>query len=546
MFKELSDILDGDIETSEAALTSHSRDASLLMVRPSAVVFPAGSTDIQKLVQWVNKNKDTHPEFSLTARAAGTCMAGGSLNESIIVDTTRHMNRLVRIEGEQAITQPGLYYRDFEKSTLETGYIMPAFTASKDLCAVGGMFGNNSGGEKTLRFGKVEDHVIATKTILADGQEYVVVPLGQSELSAKMTQGDFEGECYRQLFELLEENKELIQSAKPKVSKNSAGYYLWNVWNRDAGIFDLNKLLVGSQGTLGITTEITWKLVPAPTREKMLVLFLDDLNQLGDVVNEVLAFEPDSLESYDDASMKLAVRFFPDFFRQLGFWPALKLGMRFLPEVWMLLRGGIPKLVLIAEFTGTDESELTRKVNLLQDKTRHFGYQTRIPRSDADERKYWKIRHESFNLLRKHVSGKRTAPFIDDIIVRPEFLPEFLPKMQEILARYDLTYTIAGHAGNGNFHIIPLMDMSNSKNKNIIDEVSDQVYDLVLSYEGSITAEHNDGIIRTPYLEKMYGSEMYSLFKKVKAIFDPKGIFNPGKKVGGTKQYMLDHLVKKN
>ena len=145
--------------------------------------------------------------------------------------------------------------------------------------------------------------------------------------------------------------------------------------------------------------------------------------------------------------------------------------------------------------------------------------------------------------MRHKVSGKRTAPFIDDIIVRPEFLPEFLPKLQTILDDYRLIYTIAGHVGDGNFHIIPLLDMTDEASQDIILELSDKVYDLTISFGGSITAEHNDGIIRTPYLKQMYGEDLVGLFKEVKDIFDPLNIFNPGKKVGGTKADIKRYLV---
>ena len=176
-----------------------------------------------------------------------------------------------------------------------------------------------------------------------------------------------------------------------------------------------------------------------------------------------------------------------------------------------------------------------------------FKVRIRIASSKTDVQKYWTIRRESFNLLRKHVEGKKTAPFIDDIIVRPEHLPQFLPELNRILDEYKnyMIYTIAGHPGDGNFHIIPLMDLSDEKSWNIILELSDKVYDLVLKYGGSITAEHNDGLIRTPYLEKMYGKEVHGLFEEVKRIFDPLNIFNPGKKVGGSIDYASKHIARR-
>ncbi|MBY0376902.1 hypothetical protein K2P96_02930 [Patescibacteria group bacterium] len=179
---------------------------------------------------------------------------------------------------------------------------------------------------------------------------------------------------------------------------------------------------------------------------------------------------------------------------------------------------------------------------------KNFKLKTHITKSEAEANKYWDIRRESFALLRKHVKGKHTAPFIDDIIVRPEFLPKFLPELDKVLKQYDLVYTLAGHAGEGNFHIIPLMDFSRTDTGKIILELGEKVYDLVLRYRGSITAEHNDGLIRTPYLEKMYGKEVVGIFKQIKQIFDPKDIFNPGKKIPitggmGTVEFISSHIA---
>jgi len=172
-----------------------------------------------------------------------------------------------------------------------------------------------------------------------------------------------------------------------------------------------------------------------------------------------------------------------------------------------------------------------------------FKLKTHITKSETEASKYWTVRRESFNLLRQHTHGLSTAPFIDDIVVHPDQLPKFLPELNAILARYpSLIYTIAGHAGDANFHIIPLMDLSREDQRAIIPILADLVYDLVLKYNGSITAEHNDGLIRSPYLEKMYGPEIMKLFTEVKRIFDPKNIFNPGKKVGASMEYSLAHI----
>jgi FAD/FMN-containing dehydrogenase len=434
-----------------------------------------------------------------------------------------------------------VFYRDFEKSTLSKGLLLPCYTASKSLNTVGGMVGNNSAGEKSLSYGQTKDYVEELTMVLADGNEYVFGELDEHGLDQKMKLGTFEGQVYRDTYHLIKDNYELIQKSKPTTSKNSAGYLLWEVW--DGKRFNLAKLFVGAQGTLGLNTKIKFKLVKPKPKSELLVMFLKDINNLGDLVHFVLQYKPESFESYDNHTFKLAVKFLPEMvMRMKG--NVFKLGLQFLPEVWMVLTGGIPKLVLIAEFTGDSEEEIhDRLVNAQKAVAEKFHIRTHITNDPHEAQKYWTIRRESFALLRSHSSGRHTAPFIDDIVVHPRDLPEFLPKLNTILEKYpNLIYTIAGHAGDANFHIIPLMDLHNAEEREIIPKLSHEVYDLVLAYNGSITAEHNDGLIRTPYLEKMYGPEMYSLFKRVKNIFDPKNIFNPRKKVGATEQYILEHI----
>lgn len=534
MKEEIKQFFTGDVDDSSETLSKYSHDASLFEMRPELVVYPKDTADIQALVKWVYENKVRYPKLSITARSAGTDMSGGSINDSIIMDFTRYMTRIISVDVKQAIVEPGVYYRDMEKRTLEYKAIMPAYTASKDICAVGGMVANNAGGEKSIKYGKTENYVTELDIVLSDGSFVTVRSMTKNELEAQSLEQTLYGKICRDLWLLLKRNAEELKAAKPNVSKNSAGYYLWNVWDEEKQTFDICKLFVGSQGTLGIVTKITFKLVPVQPYKNVLAIFLPDITRLGQVVAEIMPFEPDSLESYDDYSMKLAVKFFFDFFKQLGIRGAIRLGLQFIPEAWMMLRGGLPKLILLVEITGKSSEEVAIKLLAIKNQVGHFGYKTRIARSAIEAEKYWDIRRESFNLLRKHVHGKRTAPFIDDVIVQPQVLPEFLPKLSALIDQYKLVYTIAGHAGNGNFHIIPLMDFKQAGSSDIILDLSQKVYDLVIEYKGSITAEHNDGIIRTPYLRQMYGDKIYKLFEETKQIFDPLKILNPGKKVDGT------------
>ncbi len=540
---DLQKNVNGEVMADEPTLVKYSRDASLFEVRPEGVVFPRDAADVEAVVKYVVAHKAQDPTLSITARSAGTDMSGGPLNESIIMDFTKYMGALISVDEQKGIAQPGLYYRDFEKATLKLNRILPSYTASKELNTVGGMNANNSGGEKSIKYGKTERYVLRQKVVLSDGNEYEIKPLTMAQLAVKMQETTFEGKLYKQVYDLIDMHYDEIMAAKPAVTKNSAGYYLWNVWDKEKGIFDLNKLICGSQGTLALTTEVELGLVPVPKFSKMVVMYLPTIARLGEVVDEVMKYNPESFESYDDYSMKLAIKFSFDFFSQLGFWGALKLGIQFIPDLLRVIVGGVPKLILMAEVTGDDEQEVLSRAEAIKKAVKHFKYQTHVARSAAEVEKYWKIRRESFNLLRKHVKGKQTAPFIDDIIVNPHQMPEFLPKLQTILDQYKLIYTIAGHAGNGNFHIIPLMDLNNPISSDIILELSKKVYQLVADYHGSITAEHNDGIIRTPFLSYMYKPDIIQYFAKIKAIFDPLNIFNPGKKVGGSFDYIKSHLV---
>ena len=273
----------------------------------------------------------------------------------------------------------------------------------------------------------------------------------------------------------------------------------------------------------------------------MLVVFLKNMDHLGDLTNHILAFKPESVESYDDHTFRLAAKFFPAMVKQLK-GNIITLAIRFIPEMWAVLTGGIPKLIVMAEFTADTDEAALEQAKKAEASLKFYNLKTKVSTSAGEVQKYWTIRRESFNLLRHHVKNLRTAPFIDDFVVKPEFLPEFLPKLYSILDEYKITYTVQGHVGNGNFHIIPLMDIRAPHTVQILDELMTRVNELIFSYKGSMTGEHNDGIVRTPYVEKMFGTKMYELFKQTKNIFDPENIFNPDKKVNGTWEFAMKHL----
>ena len=550
--EELSPLIKGDVVEDLATRTKYSRDTSIFEKMPSAVVFPKDADDVAAVVTFVHKARANGENISLAGRSAGTDMTGGPLTEGISLVFTKYMNHIGAFgagttpESSWAEAEPGVYYRDSEKATLaQRSMLLPSYPASRELCAIGGIVSNNSGGELTLQYGKTAKYIRELDVVLSDGTKTTFKPLSQGELTRKQAQQDLEGEIYRKVHALIGAHEHEIEAAKPNVTKNSAGYALWNVIDKKRGTFDLTQLVCGSQGTLAMVTKARLGLVRLKSHRAMLVVFLSDIGILPEIVHRVLKFSPESFESYDDQTFKLAVRFIPQIIRQFGFVQMIKLGFAFIPEMMLVATGGVPKLVLMAEFAEDSANEALRKAEEARAGLEGLAVQTQIAKSEIAAKKYWTIRRESFALLRKNLRGLYASPFIDDIVVHPDDYPKFLPELTALISQHHLLYTIAGHIGDANFHIIPLMNLGNPEMRREILELSPKVYELVAKYKGSITGEHNDGIIRTPYLPLMYGENICNLFAEVKQIFDPLGILNPGKKTGGTladiEKYMLKH-----
>lgn len=539
LYQEIQKATGVETDTSVDTRDFYSHDASMFELMPQAVTFPKNGSEVQKLVRYVASN----PGLSLTARSAGTDMSGGAINESVLMDMTKYFDGVLAIDHTHARVLPGLHYRDLEKETFKYDALMPTFPASRELCTVGGMVSNNSGGEKSLEFGKTEDFVKELKVVLSDGNEYTIKPLTKKQLDKKMSQKDFEGQIYREVFELVDENYEAIKAAKPNVSKDSTGYHLWNVWDRDTGIFDLTQLIVGSQGTLGMVTEIDFRLVKNPKHSGSLIIFLDSLDTLGDVINKVLTHKPATFEGFDNYTLMLSFKLFYFFHKTLGWAGLIKLGLQLFPSLFQFRRG-IPKMVLIAQFTGDTPEEIAQKVHALRLDMKEFGHDALFEEDETEskEKKFLIMRRESFSLLRNKVKDKHTAPFIDDFVVPPDCLPVFLPQLRVILNKYKLLATIAGHMGDGNFHVIPLMKIEEETERAKIEPCMQEVNKLVLSYGGSMSGEHNDGMSRGPWLKQQYKPEIMTYFRRAKHIFDPNNIFNPHKKTDADWEFSIAHI----
>lgn len=536
----------GEIDESLETRNFYSHDASLFELVPEVVVHPKNTQDVQKIVSYVAEHKKTDPNISITPRSAGTDMSGGAVGQSIVLEMTKHFNKIQAVTSKSARTQPGVFYRDFEKATFEHDALLPCYPASRDLCTVGGMVSNNSGGEKSLKYGKTERFVKKLHVVLADGNEYEVESLNKEQLDKKMALKTFEGQLYKEIFEIVDKHYDLIKAAKPKVSKDSTAYHLWNVWDRETGIFDMTQLIVGSQGTLGIVTDIEFRLIQKPAYSGTLVVFLRDIGKLGDLIPTVMKYEPTEFEGFDNYTLMLSFKLFYYFHQTLGWGGMAKLGIQLIPDAFKLFRG-IPKMVLLIEFDGQTDQEVRNKVHAMRLHLKQFGHDALFEEdpSESSAKKFWIMRRESFNLLRKKVHDKHTAPFIDDLVVPSQHLVTFLPQLRKIINKYGLLATVAGHMGDGNFHVIPLMKIELPNERKKLRPAMTEVNNLVLHYGGSISGEHNDGMIRGPWLPQMYKPEMMKLFRQVKTTFDKDNIFNPHKKTDATWEFSMAHIREK-
>ena len=292
-------------------------------------------------------------------------------------------------------------------------------------------------------------------------------------------------------------------------------------------------------------TEATVNLVPKPSHSGTLVCYMKGIDKLGELIPAVLEEKPATFECFDDNTLWLSFKFIFAFIKRLGFISWLMMCLQLIPDGLALFRG-IPKMILLIEFTGDSEEEVKAKIHTAKQNLKKFKFTYMEENPDeASSRKFWLMRRESFNLLRSKVKDKHTAPFIDDFVVPPARLSEFLPQLQAIIKKYKLLATIAGHLGDGNFHVIPLMKIEDPKERAKLEPAMKEVNNLVLKYGGSLSGEHNDGMIRGPWLEQMYSANVLGYMRDIKQLYDPLNIFNPHKKTDATWEYSFSHIREK-
>lgn len=515
----------------EATRKKYSYDASIFEVMPRGVVRPDNLDWLQHIVKSAMAAARGDGYVTIAARSGGTCMSGGSLTEGIVVDMTAGFSWIGEIDKKDHSiwVGGGTYFRDIEAALDKEGYLFPSYPNSRKICGIGGMVGNNASGELSIRYGATSENVQAVRVVLADGNEYEFGPLNPEQLEQKCAQDNLEGHIYRSIRAVLEENWDLIWKKRPKVRKNAAGYALYRVWDRDKKIFNLAQLFVGAQGTLGIMTAAQLKIVARPKHERMVVIEIDSLDKLAQALQIVTTHHPLGVEMYDKHTYELAKEFLP-------------------AQAKGAASADGKEMILFAWFSEASKDATDHAEAVCQRALKRAGYSCHTVKDEAEKTAHIEIRRDSFQLLKDYAKGsQRAVAFVEDIVVNIEHYGEFIGALEAILSDYDnMVYTYAGHIGDGSIRLIPLVDMEADDAVERVFELAQRVYDLVFAFGGSMSVDHNDGIIRTPYLERMFGREMVEIFETTKNIFDPFDVFNVGKKVGGTLDFAKSHMSRSN
>ncbi len=531
----------GGVSTNKDILTRYSTDESIFCIRPQIALQPKNQTDIEIAVQTLQKETNRFPSVSLTPRAAGTGLSGGSLTDSIVMDVTTHMHHIDEVVTHKGITtitcEPGAMWRDVEKKLKKHGVYLPSYPASKDICSIGGAVGNNSAGPDSLRYGHTADWVESLNVTLHDGNTYTLRPLTYKEYKILIKKKNAHAEIAKEIFELIEKNEESIQRCKPKTKKNSAGYPLWDVmsttvasFKKGNGTFDLTHLISGSQGTIGVITSITMRTEPIQNNTQLIVVPVFDLLDAGAVITKALEFNPNNIELFDGFTFDLALKN-PEFFKdRLGKIDYYKVLLSMYTTYHVRYARKTPEFTLLITL---DTEKLGKRsvAGIVKTLRANRGKRARLVQNTIEKEMFWQIRRASYTLSKFQDPNKRPAAFLEDMTVPPQNLSRFFVDIKKLLKKFNVTAAVHGHGGNGHLHFYPLLDFTSKATPALVEKMAEEFFATAVRYDGNICGEHNDGIIRTPHLNKMFNKKTLEMFRTVEHTFDPTDIFNPGKKV---------------
>ncbi|MCA9362136.1 FAD-binding oxidoreductase [Candidatus Kaiserbacteria bacterium] len=530
----------GGVSSNKALLDAYSTDESIFSVRPQVVIQPKNRRDVEIAATVVATATKRFSSLSLTPRAAGTGLGGGSLTDSIVIDVCAHLRHIGEVvEKKDKITftcEPGAMWRDVEKKLKAHGAYLPPYPASKDICSVGGSVANNAAGPDSLRHGHCADWVESLDVVLKDGHTYTIKPLTYREFKALIKQDHEYARIAKEVFDLISKNEKEIKKNKPETAKNSAGYPLWSVmpqgvtkFKKGDGTFDLTRIISGSQGTIGIITNITMRALPIPKNTTLIAIPIFDLEDAAESIVKALKYNPINVEVFDALTFDLALRN-PSFFKdRIAGTQYYRVMLSMYTTYHVRYRRKVPEFTVLVTVdedttTKTPAEEIAKRISVNKVKAR-------VVKNPIESEMYWQIRRASYTLSKFQDTTKRPAAFLEDMTVPPENLSKFFIQIKRLLKEFNVTAAVHGHGGNGHFHFYPLLDFTNKTTPALVEKMSEKFFETAVKFHGNICGEHNDGIIRTPHLSKMFTKRMLELFERTEALFDPDDIFNPGKKV---------------
>ena len=504
-----------DTPIHQAQLMAYSTDASVYQEKPLAVAIPANTSDIIKLIQFATQNKTT-----LIPRAAGTSLAGQVVGNGVVVDISKYFTRVLEVNKEEkwVRVQPGVIRDDLNHYLKSYGLMFGPETSTANRAMIGGMLGNNSCGLHSIVWGSARDHVLGVKALLSDGSEAVFC---KEDIRNNKEDISFKGKVYSALDVLLSEkhNQELIRNNFPasKIHRRNTGYALDSLlamrpYTDNGEMFNLCKLLAGSEGTLAFVTEAKLNLIDLPPKETAVVcIHCHSIIEAMKANIVVLKHKPMASELVDKFIMDFTIGH-PEYGKN-----------RFFIE-------GDPAAILMVEFMDNDKEETFKKtqqlINSLKEEQLGFAYPVLY---NEQTKSAWDIRKAGLGLLRNLKGDAQPVNLIEDCAVSTDDLPDYISGLQEILARHKVQASYYAHAGAGELHVEPIINLKSAEGLKTFRNILADTVALVKKYNGSLSGEHGDGRLRGEYIPAMVGEETYRLFKKIKNIFDPHNIFNAGK-----------------
>ncbi|MCA9330358.1 FAD-binding oxidoreductase, partial [Candidatus Saccharibacteria bacterium] len=486
----------GEVLSDAKVRDYYSTDGSIFTITPKHVVFPSDVKDISQVVKTLNNNAKVSKKIGLTVRGKGTDQAGGALGDGVVMVMPAHHYHLLKVTPTHVRVQPGAIYGDLQQILNQHGRYLPCYPSSIAYCTIGGAVANNACGEHTVKYGSTRDYTESLQIVLSNGEVITTRRLSARQLAQKKKLNTFEGKIYRELDHLITYNIRKINEAPPHVTKNSAGYDLWDV-KRPDGSFDLTPLIVGSQGTLAVVSEIVLRTEPMPSDTSLIRVNFKDLTQAGEAAEKLRALNPSALELVDH--------------HLLEFLQATNPG-----RVAEFVGNGMPAVMFLVEFD--DKSAWRRKQKVIKALKilRHITKDIEVVHDPINIQRLWRIRRSAAAIIWKSKTKAKALPIIEDAAVPVgQFVP-FLKNAYKLFDTHKIKFAVWGHAGDANFHIQPFFDLAKKSDQIKLFKVVEEFYSMVIAMGGTTAGEHNDGRLRAPFLPQLYGQDMYQLFKQVK------------------------------